>query len=416
MNRGLPWPTFLKLLFVLALAVILFVVRGPEALGVLLGLQLILWVSSRLSARELWRSVYRLRIFFLFIFISYAFISTGEPGADRWMPLAFGKWTLQINLGGIAFAALMCLRVVILVIASAWMQQTAPAGALVGALRMLKLPESLAITVDATLALLAGGGGMGHGTGKGRGNGGGRNKQDRDTPGISLRAIRKGELGGINELIDRSLSRARNYLRERYPDLGERALHDMTIVLAVSLTIMGLKILQILPGVPIASGHKNIIIVPLLLFASAATHSRFGGLLAGTAVGIVSFLLGYGKYGVLEISHFALPGLLADLLMPMLRAQSRGGKLLQYAFAGILLGAGRFTANLLVIFLAGAPLPAFILFAPMLVSQITFGALSCFASILIVSKERSATPAESDSTESSGAFDPAAAKPRRVNK
>lgn len=414
MTHTRPWPTFLKLVVVLALAVILFFVKSPAVLGALLAAQLVVWVVSRLSVRALWRSVYRLRIFFLFIVVSYAFISTGDASLDRWLPVTLGSWTLEINFGGVLFAGLMCLRVAILVIASAWMQRSAPAGALVDALRMLKLPESLAITVDATLALLAGGGGSGHGTGKGRGNGKGRNKQDGETGGISLRAIRRGELGGINELIDRSLTRAKNYLRERYPELGERALHDMTIVLAVSLAVMGLKVLQILPGVPIASGHKNIIIVPLLLFAAAATHSRFGGLLAGTAVGIVSFLLGYGKYGVLEIAHFALPGLLADLLMPFLRAQSRTGKLVQFAFAGILLGAGRFTANLLVIFLAGAPLPAFILFAPMLISQITFGALSCFASILIVSRKRSMQSIE-DSTESPGEFDHAE-NTRRTNK
>lgn len=415
MTHPRPWPTFLKLVVVLALAVILFFVKTPAVLGLLLAAQLVVWVAARLSVRALWRSVYRLRIFFLFILVSYAFISTGDGSLDRWLPLALADWTLEINVGGVAFAALMCLRVAILVIASAWMQRSAPAGALVDALRMLKLPESLAITVDATLALLAGGGGSGHGTGKGRGNGRGRHKQDSETSGISFRAIRRGELGGINELIDRSLRRARNYLRERYPDLGERALHDMTIVLAVSLAVMGLKVLQILPGVPIASGHKNIIIVPLLLFAAAATHSRLGGLLAGTAVGIVSFLLGYGKYGVLEIAHFALPGLLADLLMPLLRAQGRTGRLVQFAFAGVLLGAGRFTANLLVIFLAGAPLPAFILFAPMLISQITFGALSCFASILIVRKERSTRSIELDSTESPGEFDHAE-NTRRSNK
>lgn len=410
-----PWSTLFKLLFVLALAIVLFVLHSPEALGVLLGVQLVLWMSSGLSVRALWRSVYRLRVFFLFIFISYAFFSTGDSGQDRWLSFSLGEWTPAINAGGIAFAALMCLRVAILVIASAWMQRTAPAGALVDALRILKLPESLAITVDASLALLAGGGGSGHGTGKGRGDGKGRNKADRDDQGISLRSLRKGNLGGVNELIDRSLSRAGTYLHQRYPDLGARALNDMTIVLAVSLAIMGLKVLQILPGVPIASGHKNIIIVPLLLFAATSTHARFGGLLAGTAVGIVSFLLGYGKYGVLEIAHFALPGLLADLLLPLLRAQGRGGKLLQFALAGVVLGAGRFAANLLVIVLAGAPLPAFVLFAPMLISQVVFGALSCFASLLIVGRERPVLPVAGDSADS-GAFDHAAKTSRRADK
>jgi len=131
-----------------------------------------------------------------------------------------------------------------------------------------------------------------------------------------------------------------------------------------------------------------LLIVPLFLFAAHATMMRFGGYAAGTAVGIVSFKMGYGKFGILEIAHFAVPGLLADLLMPLAVAQGRGARLVQYALIGVALGLGRFTANLLVIFLAGAPQLAFVLFAPMLASQVIFGGLSCFVSLLFIGASR----------------------------
>lgn len=399
LRKARPWPAFARLVYVLLLAIVLFATKRPKALIALLALQLILWLATRLPLAALWRAVWRLRIFYLFIFLSYAFLSTGGEGRDEWFEFAIGGWTPAINLGGLELAALMCTRVVILVLASGWMQRSSAPGELVGALRMLRFPETLAVTVDATLALVGGddrkGSGKGAGTGKGAGEGKNRTKSS-----LSWQAVRRGELGSVGDMFERSLLRANEHLRARYPDLGERALHDMTVVLAVSLAVIGLKVFQIFPGLPIASGHKNIVIVPLLLFAASATHSRFGGLLAGSAVGIVSFLLGYGKYGIFEIAHFAVPGLMADLLMPVLRATSRTGRLFQYAVAGLLLGVGRFTANLLVILLAGAPLPAFLLFAPMLASQMIFGTLSCFASIMVVKAYASPGKSQENSDDS----------------
>ena len=406
-GNGKPWGSFAKLVYVLGLAILLFATQLPVALFALLGLQLLLWFGARLSFQQLFRTTYRLRLFFLFIFLSYAFMSTHGQLVDDWRSMSLFGFEPAINLAGLQLAALMCLRVLVLVLASGWMQRSAAPGSLVGAMRMLRLPETLAITVDASLALLAGddrggqgsGQGSGKGGGQGKGQGKGKDEQRRakKVP-VSWQAIRQGQLGNIGDMFDNALLRAGDYLRKRYPDLGETALRDLTIVLAVSLAVMGLKVFQVLPGLPIASGHKNIIIVPLLLFAAGATHSRFGGLLAGSAVGIVSFLLGYGKYGVLEIAHFAVPGLLADLLMPFMKARSRRWKLAQFALAGLALGLGRFTANLLVIILAGAPLPAFVLFAPMLTSQMVFGALSCFASILIVNTKLPRNVAASSNT------------------
>jgi hypothetical protein len=109
-------------------------------------------------------------------------------------------------------------------------------------------------------------------------------------------------------------------------------------------------------------------------------------------------MMGYGKFGVLGIAHFAAPGLLADLLLPLVRLDtSRWLRLLQLAVIGSLLGLGRFAANFLVIILAGAPGVAFMLYFPMLVSQMVFGALSAFVSLVIlelVSRRTKARAAE----------------------
>ena len=390
--------TLAKVYYLLCLAVILFLIDQPLILAGLFLLQLSLWFRHKLPLSGLARAGRKMWLFFLIIFITYLITGSGQDD-DRWISVPV-SWLPDLSLNGATLALLMCLRVLTLVLASNWLQQTSPPGALVSGLQRLRIPESVALTVDATLALLGGQqqGGGGHGQGGGKGKGGGKG-QGQAGGGISWADIRAGRLSAIDELLQRTFRQSRRWLAECYPDLPRERLHDLTVILGVSLTVMGLKVLQILPGVPIASGHKNMLIVPLLLFAARATHMRFGAMAAGTATGIVSFLMGYGKFGVLEIAHFAVPGLLADLLMPLAWAQSRGGKLLQFALIGAAIGAGRFAANFLVIVLAGAPQLAFVLFLPMLASQLLFGTLSCFVSVLLVHRNLAGTPEELSDTQ-----------------
>jgi hypothetical protein len=378
-----------KIFYLLALAVALFLTHGFALLVALLALQFVLWFRSGLPARGLLRSTRRLWLFFLVIVLSFAFVSTG--GAEHWVAISLAGWTPSVNLAGVALAGLMCLRVLTLVIASAWVQQSSAPGALVRGLQRLRVPESVAVTVDAALAILGSqparpgsgtGGGKGGGGRHATGGAGGAEAEAERT--LSWQDVRQGRVEFLNELVQRGLARARDWLAARYPQLPAQRLGDLSIVLAVCLTVMGLKVLQVLPGIPIASGHKNLLIVPLLLYVSRSTHMRFGGFAAGTAVGIVSFLLGYGKFGILEIAHFAVPGLLADLLLPLARGQSRLRRLVEFAVIGAVLGLGRFAANFLAILLAGSPEVAYLLFAPMLVSQVVFGALSCFVSLILV--------------------------------
>jgi hypothetical protein len=383
-----------KLVWLLVLAIGLFVLEQPWLLGALLLVQVALWLVSGQPAGGLLGTVRRLLVFGILIALSFAFVPTG--GTDRWIALPGPEW-LRVNLAGLSLAGLMLLRVLTLVLASAWVQRSCPPGALVRGLRALYLPETVAITVDATLALLAGESsrgrqGGGGGTGGGTGGGHGRHREASGGAQLGWADIRAGRVHAFAEVFERGLERGRSWLAAQYPHLDATRVRDLSIVLALCLTVMGLKVLQVLPGIPFASGHKNVLIVPMFLYVAQATSMRFGAFAAGTAVGIVSFLLGYGKFGVLEIAHFALPGLLADLVTPFLRATAPVPRLAQYAVAGAVLGLGRFAANFLAILLAGAPEVAFALFAPLLLSQVVFGALSCFVSVLLIKPRPAGAP------------------------
>ena len=369
--------TQLKLFYLIALAFIMFAFDQPAVIVGLLVAQVLFWLGSGLPVTGIWTALRRLRLFFLIIILSYAFVGTDS---DQWYSVPMGPWAMKISLTSIQLALLMCLRVITLVIASSWVRLSSPKDAFVGGLRAIGLPELVALGIDATLDNLGGG------ARRGEGDGGGRHRDKRpereNGNSLTFAQIRSGDVTVATDWFARHFKKARVALADRYQDLPAATIHDLTIVLGVSLAIMSLKLLQILPGLPVAPGHKNVLIIPLLLFAARATYGRFGATTTSMVAGIVSFMLGYGKYGILELAHFIVPGMLADVLTPLVRASSRWGRLTQFVIIGAILGLGRFAANFLIIVLAGAPQIAFILYLPLLISQVTFGALSGFVSLV----------------------------------
>ncbi len=361
----------LKLGYLFAVVIALFLLPYPTTIAILLVVQAVLWVGSSLGWAPLRRVALRLVIFFLVIGASFAFVSIGDPDADRWTDLALGPWTVEVNLAGLAVALMMCMRVMLLVVASAWVQQSGKPEDFVRALERFHVPQFLAASIGGTLQLVVGSGGRGGGA--------------KEAMRIGFKQIRRGKLTFVIDMVENALARAESFVAKANPGLASEQAKDIAIIVGCATAIMAVKVIHILPGLPFAPGHKNLVMVPLFLLAAGLTHARLGGLWTGLTVGIVSMMMGYGKYGVLGIAHFAVPGLLADLLFPLVRHESsRWLRLVQYAAIGCLLGLGRFAANFLVIVLAGAPGVAFMLYFPMLISQMVFGAVSAFVSLVVL--------------------------------
>lgn len=391
----------IKLIYLLVLACGLFFVSDWRLILGLLAVQTGLWLYAGLGLGELWRGTSRLKWFFLLVVISYLLIPPVDSQPDYRIDL--GWFGIGVYFSGLDHAALMLSRVFLLVFTSLWVRLSEPAGTFVATLGKLGLPESTAIVIDAGLSLAGGGrsagrkggGGRGDGSGGGHGQGRERNVAQDDQPTstgkrrISFADIRQARFTFMDDLLGAALQKSLAYLREHYPQMSETVRRDTAIILSVVVAVMSLKLLQILPGLPFAPGHKNVIVIPLLLMASLSTHSRFGGFSAGLAVGIVSFLLGYGKFGAFEILQFALPGLLADLLAPVLVGGSGFMLLVRMAILGALLGLTRFAANFMVLMLAGSPELAWLAFTPMLISQMLFGGLSSLVCVYIVKRQRS---------------------------
>ena len=381
----------LKLFYLLLLACGLFFVSDWRIVFGLILIQFAFWLYSGLGLAVLLKGTRRLKWFFVLIIISYLLIPPLHTAPDY--QINFHWFELGIYFSGLHHAVLMIGRVFLLVFTSLWVRLSEPAGAFVAALGKLGLPESIAIVIDAGLALAGSGpkkAGKGSGGGKGDGQGGGHNAQHKETGKrrVSFDDIRHARFNFMDDLLSNALRRSRDHLHEHYPQMSAAVHRDAAIILAVVVAVMSLKLLQLLPGLPFAPGHKNIVVIPLLLMASLATTSRFGGFSAGLTTGIVSFLLGYGKFGAFEILQFALPGLLADLLAPVLVGGTGLVLLVRLAVLGGLMGLTRFAANFMVLMLAGSPALAWLAFTPMLISQVTFGSLSSLICVYIVKRQR----------------------------
>src|SRR5215831_9312305 len=374
----------LKIAYLLAVMTAVCIFKSPEVIGALLVIQLGLWINSTLGWSPLVRMIKRLALFFLIIALSYTFVSVGD--ADHWISVVIGHWNIPLNLGGLSVALIMCLRVFVLVMASRWVQESSKPGDIVRALQEFRVPRFLSTSIDGTIRLAAGEG-QRRGSGDGSGGGGRRQMNTEEAMSLGFQQLRQGRMTFVMDMVERALNRAEVLVTNENPGMDRTQVRDIAIIIGIAVVILGTKLIQVLPGIPFAPGHKNVLIVPLFLLAARLTQMRFGGLWTGLTVGGGSVLSGYGQYGVLEIAQFAL--------------------------IGAAMGAGRFAANFVMILLAGAPEMAFVLYLPMFVSQVSFGAISALVSLGLLellsrrptaSEEPRATEQVSGDRESSGAM------------
>jgi hypothetical protein len=149
--------------------------------------------------------------------------------------------------------------------------------------------------------------------------------------------------------------------------------------------MLGIKALKVLPNIPFAPGHKLVVLTPLYVAASLKTRTRFGATLTGLVMGSVAFLLGDGRYGIFEILKHVAPGILCDLLVPLVANKGRASRrTLAWSIVGGVMGLGRFATIFTVTLAVQAPAVAWAFLVPGLVIHTTFGVLSGFVSAPLI--------------------------------
>ena len=214
-----------------------------------------------------------------------------------------------------------------------------------------------------------------------KGSGKGRNKSlkekgKKESSVNAAEVLLKGKIGKLPQKVMSKIDEARAVF-EGNP-------HSILASAALSITLI--RMVKIAPGLPIAPGHKNVLIIPVFIYAISKTKKPFAGLQIGLISGLIHFLMGFGKYGPLSIFQFALLGLVLDLLLK-LPIKRRG--LLFYMVLGGIAGLIRFSTELLLVYILGLSNVIYLLYLPMILAQVSFGIASGFVSKEILKKSTS---------------------------
>ena len=381
----------LKVLYLLGVAVALFVVRDARVAVGLAALQVVLALAAGVAPRRVARSGRRLVGYGIALAVTFAFFP--DEGDPRWVRIPPG---LSLSLAGLELAGLMMLRIFAVVLVSEIVRSGSP-GAFAAGLRGLGVPRALAISIDVTLALLGpgGGGSGGSGAGRGRGMGGGGGQRrahpeavelaSREGFGAVMRRLAAGDVRPIVQQVEEALQSASAQVARR-GDAGASGVsaRDLGVVAGIATAMLALKVLKILPGIPFAPGHKSVLLIPLYILAGALTTTRWGATLAGATMGTVAFLMGDGRYGVFEILKHVAPGVIVDLFLPLLLGGGRRPGVFAWCAFGLLVAIGRFATVVAITLAVAARGQMYVLLAAPAVVHLAFGILSGFVTFHVV--------------------------------
>lgn len=387
----------LKVLYVMAVTAVVFAIPAIEvtrphrfwAIPGLLLIQAAILIAFGTKLREVFRPLGRLKWLFIVLLACYAFLpSDDERNPADWHAVQLFDWMLWVNLGGIAIALIMCLQILTVLLASTILRVTGSGTDLVIGLRSLGFPKLFVYSLNLVLAKLEGARrpGMGAGDGKGGGRGGRRHvSADPTRPGFFsvVKNLMRGDVTAFTAAIRYALDDALRQVEEETDEpLDRRFSSDVAVIAGVGLVMVGFKMLKLLPGIPIASGHKTLLLFPLYILASRLTYSRWGGTIAGSVMGIVGFLQGDGRFGIPEVLKHIAPGLFIDLMMPVLgRLPERAWV---YCTLGFLAGIARLAMELAVLLLLGTRAEVYLFMSLKLIPTLIPAVLSGFVAVAIL--------------------------------
>ena len=372
-----------KVCYLLAVTALVFALPGTGApalvqwliIATLLVVQAIILLACLVRIPAILWPAWKLKWLFLFLVVFYGLLPPETPCCDTRMgwPVPGFAMTLWINLTGLEQAGLMCLQILTVLLTSTVVRATGGGRDLVDGLKAFRLPDLFVHALDQTLESFGGA----------RGTGGRREEGARSAGFFSMfRKISRGDFSVFVKTIEGNLEQA----ARRAPDAGHRLkaslAHDVAVVSGIALCMASLKMVKVLPGLPFASGHKTFLLFPLYVLAARLTHSRWGGTAAGSIMGVMGFLQGDGRFGVLEIFKHIAPGLVIDLCEPLARRLPRWA--LGYCILGFAAAIARTATELVLVLLLGARAEIYLFPAAKLVPNLLAGTLSGFVTLFVL--------------------------------
>ena len=372
----------LKVCYLLAVTAVVFALPATPApalaqwlvIGGLLVAQAVVLLACRVEAFEIVRPVWKLKWLFVLLVAFYALLPPEKPCCDvliGWPVPGLGS-TLSINLTGLQQAGLMCLQIVTVLLTSTVVRSTGSGRDLVEGLKPFRLPDLFVHSLDQTLETFTGGRRPGHR----------REQAAKGRAFFSLvREMIRGDFSGFVKTIEGNMALAAG-LTDSDRKLNASLAHDVAVVTGIALCMASLKMLKVLPGLPFASGHKTFLLFPLYVLAARLTHSRWGGTAAGSIMGVIGFLQGDGRFGVLEVFKHIAPGIVIDLGEPLARRLPPWA--LGYCLLGFVAAIARTATELLLVLLLGARAEIYLFPLARLVPNLLAGTLSGFVTVFVV--------------------------------
>jgi len=343
-----------KILYLLTIAVGVLALRDPLLNSGLLLLQGILWGILGIQRQDLKVLKKGYPFALAILFINSFFTVPRDLALFSLFHVSVG-----ISTQGLTAGLFLVARFFTILLASLVVRKSMTSEEFIEGLTRFKLSPNFALILDSILTSLEGkssGGGGGKGQGRGQGQG-------KEAKAYSLKSILKGDFSIIIELIRKRLTEA----KEKFVD------YDWAVISAIAVMVVGIRMIKILPGIPIAPGHKNVLIIPLFVLVATLSKKKFAATYVGFLSGVIAFFFGFGKYGILGIGQFMIPGLIVDIMIG-LSFQSQS--IFIFGLIGLVAGMGRVSAEILLALVFGLPKAFYLFFTPLFLSQCGFGLIS----------------------------------------
>jgi len=377
LNTSLDLKNTLKILYIFLAGVGVFFLNDLFILLGIIAVHLGLYFTIKNPKKSL-RFLLKVKWFVLLIFLVHSL--TGENDIPL-LEIKKWDWVLALSYEGLYLGGVMGCKLIAMLMITQVVRFTMKSNDFVQGLTGLGLSASSAEIIDQIIDIVSsekkknaggkgnGGGGGGNGKGGGKGNrnkGGSDPEEDKATD-----VLFKGKVGGIpKKLIGRL-----NFATEKFKN------NPNATIASSALAITLIRMVKIAPGLPVAPGHKSILVFPLFINAILKSKKPFAGIQIGSISGILHFSMGFGKYGPLGILEFIIVGGVIDL---MLKLPFKKTNLIYLMSIGAVAGITRIGIEILLAYILGISSAFFILFLPYIISQISFGIASGFISRAIL--------------------------------
>ncbi len=339
-------------MLILVISILVFWVGSLYLSLSLLGAILLIWFLSGLGFRDL-KPIGKIKWFILAIIFFHSYVSFERD----FLLFTLFKWAFMISREGLQQGLLMGSNVLVMLLFTALVRKTSRPEDLLSGLQSLGMSMDQATVLEATMELVE----MKQSQKKEKGQQGlkkGEGKEKR-----KLWSIIKGKVDFLVDMVNTQMDESKAKFKSSH----------LAIMATFTGIISVIRFVKVAPGLPVAPGHKNVLILPLFINAAKLSGKRFTATNMGFLSGLINFLAGFGKYGPLGPLQFMVPGLVIDLLRPLFK---KSNSIIVFGLVGLVAGASRVAAEIALAYLVGMPQEFYLVYLPFIISQCSFGLLS----------------------------------------